>query len=176
MHVSIRTAGTEDAGALAALAARTFHDSFADENAKADMDAYVHEAFSPTRVHVELANPANVFLLALTEGSDELIGYAKLRTGEADPCVSGPSPVELHRLYVDQPAIGMGVGAALMEASLKAARACGHETLWLGVWEENPRAIAFYERWGFTCVGTHIFRLGSDDQIDLVMERPVELV
>jgi len=169
----LRSAHLDDAALLAALAEQTFRDSFADENAQEDMDAYVQSAFSPARIQIELANPANVFLLASAE--DRLIGYAKLRVGTTDPSVRGASPVELHRLYVDQSAIGTGVGAALMEASLNAARAGGHQTLWLGVWEQNPRAIAFYERWGFTRVGNHVFRLGSDDQIDLVMERPVDL-
>ena len=60
-----------------------------------------------------------------------------------------------------------------MRASLEAARDAGHRTLWLGVWERNVRAIAFYERWGFATVGEHLFRLGSNDQRDLIMARPV---
>lgn len=60
-----------------------------------------------------------------------------------------------------------------MRTTLETAAASGYRTLWLGVWERNPRAIAFYERWGFATVGSHVFRLGSDDQTDLIMERPV---
>jgi len=65
------------------------------------------------------------------------------------------------------------VGAALMRASLDAARLSGHRTLWLGVWERNTRAISFYEQWQFATVGEHKFRLGSDNQTDLIMARPV---
>jgi ribosomal protein S18 acetylase RimI-like enzyme len=82
-------------------------------------------------------------------------------------------PVELRRLYVDRSAIGHGVGAALMRASLEAARSAGRRTLWLGVWERNARAISFYERWQFETVGNHEFQLGSDNQTDLLMARPV---
>lgn len=99
--------------------------------------------------------------------------YAKLRTGTTDPSVTGSGPVELQRLYVDRSAIGYGVGAALMRASLDAARLAGHRTIWLGVWELNARAISFYERWQFQTVGDHKFRLGSDHQTDLIMVRPV---
>ena len=60
-----------------------------------------------------------------------------------------------------------------MRASLDAARSAGHRTIWLGVWERNARAISFYERWVFEKVGDHVFRLGSDDQTDLIMARPV---
>jgi ribosomal protein S18 acetylase RimI-like enzyme len=74
---------------------------------------------------------------------------------------------------VDQAAVGSGIGAALMRAVLDAARRNGRKTLWLGVWERNARAIAFYERWGFEVVGEHVFRLGSDEQTDLIMERAV---
>jgi GNAT superfamily N-acetyltransferase len=83
------------------------------------------------------------------------------------------APVELQRFYADRSAIGHGVGAALMRASLDAARSAGHRTLWLGVWERNARAISFYERWQFETVGDHKFRLGSDLQTDLIMARPV---
>ena len=169
----IRTATPADAEPLAALAERTFRDTFANDNSAGDMEAYVRDSFSLDRVRAELADGANTFLLAFVDGVEEPTGYAKLRTGTTDPSVTGPDPVELQRLYVDRSAIGHGVEAALMRASLEAARSAGHRTLWLGVWERNVRAISFYEKWGFETVGDHVFRLGSDDQRDLIMERPV---
>ena len=169
----IRLATTADAEPLAALAERTFQDTFADDNAVGDMEAYVRDSFSLDQVRAELADDTNTFLLAFVDDVERPTGYAKLRTGTADPSVTGPDPVELERLYVDRSAIGHGVGAALMRASLNAARSAGHRTLWLGVWEQNARAISFYERWAFETVGDHVFRLGSDDQTDLIMERPV---
>lgn len=169
----IRTATPADAEPLAALAEQTFRDTFADDNSASDLEAYVRDSFSLDRVRAELADGANTFLLAFVDGAEQPTGYAKLRTGTTDPSVTGPDPVELERLYVDRSAIRRGVGAALMRASLAAARSAGHRTLWLGVWEHNARAISFYERWGFEAVGDHVFRLGSDDQRDLIMERPV---
>jgi ribosomal protein S18 acetylase RimI-like enzyme len=169
----IRFATLNDAELLAELAERTFRDTFADDNSEDDMNAYVNDSFALNRVQDELADGANKFLLAFMDAAGQPIGYAKLRTGTADPSVAGPDPVELERLYVDSDAIGHGVGAALMETSLDAARSMGYRTLWLGVWERNARAISFYERWGFLTVGDHVFRLGSDNQRDLIMERSV---
>lgn len=169
----IHLATAADAEPLAALAERTFRDTFADDNAVGDMEAYVRDSFSLDQVRAELADDTNTFLLAFVDDVERPTGYAKLRTGTADPSVTGPDPVELERLYVDRSAIGHGVGAALMRASLDAARSAGHRTLWLGVWERNERAISFYEKWGFETVGDHVFKLGSDDQRDLIMERPV---
>ena len=169
----IRTATPADADALAALAERTFRDTFAKDNSADDMDAYVRDSFSLDRIRAELADDVNIFLLAFVDGAEQPAGYAKLRTGTTDPSVTGPDPVELQRIYVDRSVIGHGVGAALMRASLEAARAAGHRTLWLGVWERNAPAISFYERWNFETVGDHVFRLGSNDQTDLIMARPV---
>ncbi|HYE95162.1 MAG TPA: GNAT family N-acetyltransferase, partial [Rubricoccaceae bacterium] len=169
----IRPATPADAETLAALAERTFRDTFAADNTADDMEAYVRDAFGLDRVRAELEDAANTFLLAFVNGGEQTVGYAKLRTGATDPSVTGPAPVELERLYVDRGALGHGVGAALLRASLDAARSAGHRTLWLGVWERNARAISFYERWGFETVGDHVFRLGSADQRDLIMERPV---
>jgi ribosomal protein S18 acetylase RimI-like enzyme len=169
----IRTATPADAEPLAALAERTFRDTFAEDNSTADIEAYVRDSFSLDRVRAELADDANTFLLAFTDGEGQPDGYTKLRTGTMDPNVTGSNPVELQRLYVDRRAIGHRVGATLMRASLDAARSAGHGTIWLGVWERNARAISFYARWQFETVGDHEFQLGSDHQTDLIMARPV---
>lgn len=137
------------------------------------MEAYVPDYGLTDRVRAELADGANTFLLAFAGGMEHPTGYAKMRTGTTDPSVTGPDPVELERLYVDKSVLGHGVGAALMRASLDAAQSEGHQTLWLGVWERNVRAISFYEKWGCKTGGDHVFKLGSDDQRDLIMERPV---
>ena len=137
------------------------------------MDAYVRDSFSLDRVPAELADDVNTFLLAFMDGEALPDGYAKLRNGTTDPSVSGAEPVELQRLYVDRSAMGQGVGAALMRASLDAVGSAGRRTLWLGVWERNARANSFYERWQFETVGEHVFRLVSDHQVDLIMARPV---
>lgn len=170
---TIRPGTLADAEPLARLAEQTFRDTFAADNAPDDMDAYVRDALSLDAHRTELSDDANTFLVAFTAGAESPAGYAKLRTGTTDPSVSGPDPVELERLYVDRRTIGHGLGAALMQACLDTAGAAGFGTLWLGVWERNARAIAFYERWGFETVGTHVFRLGSDDQTDLIMARPL---
>jgi len=87
--------------------------------------------------------------------------------------VRGPAPLELKRLYVARAWHGHGVAQALMDAALTAARAHGAQTLWLGVWERNARAAAFYRKYGFTRVGEHTFVLGTDPQTDWVLARPL---
>lgn len=185
----VRPATPADAEALAALAERTFRDTFAYQNTPEDMEAYLRGNFTLRHVRDELADPANTFLLVFVgdapppsgartgagTGALQPAGYAKLRTGEVDPAVTGPDPIELHRLYVDRGALGHGLGAALMRACLDAARTMGHRTLWLGVWDRNARGIAFYEKWGFTTVGEHDFLLGADRQNDFIMERAVSV-
>lgn len=172
-RLNIRPATLADAEPLAALAERSFRDTFAADNSPEDVEAYCRDAFSFLRVRAELEDPASTFLLAFRGEMSQPIGYARLRTGNVHPAVTGPAPIELHRLYVDRGAIGGGVGAALMRANLDAARSGGYATLWLGVWEHNARALAFYRKWGFEAVGNRVFRLGSDDQTDFVMARPV---
>ncbi len=171
-QLHIQPANLSAAQQLAQFAEQAFRDAFADDSSPDDMETYIRESFSLSRIQSELADEANRFFVAVSP-DDALVGYAKLRAGTLDPSVSGSNPIELERIYVGQSAIGCGVGAALMQASLTAARLDGYRTLWLGVWERNHRAIAFYKRWGFEVVGDHVFRLGSEDQTDLVMERPV---
>ena len=167
--LTIRRASAADAAALAELGRRTFGETFAADNRPEDMEAYTAAAFALERVAAELADPLAVWLVA--EVGHAPVGYAKLYAGEAPEEVRGEGPVELVRLYVAREWLGRGAGAALMGACLEEARRGGHKTLWLGVWERNARARAFYRKWGFRDVGSHVFRLGSDAQTDVLMER-----
>lgn len=169
--VTIRRASSDDAGLLAELGARTFRDTFAADNSPEDMAAYLASSFNPAQQTAELADTASTFFIAEVGGA--AAGYAMLRVGEAEECVEGLKPVELVRLYVSVEWLGRGVGEALMRACVDEARRAGHETLWLGVWERNGRAQAFYRKWNFRAVGRHVFQLGSDAQTDILMERAV---
>ncbi|HEU4712954.1 MAG TPA: GNAT family N-acetyltransferase [Pyrinomonadaceae bacterium] len=171
VHVTIRRAETTDAELLADLGRRTFEETFSVDNTRDNMDAYVASAFSVAQQTAELTDPASVFLIAEVDGV--ATGYAKLRAGELADGVEGARPIELVRLYVLREWLGRGVGEALMRACLDHARGAGYETIWLGVWERNARAQAFYRKWEFRAVGEHIFQLGSDPQRDIVMERSI---
>jgi ribosomal protein S18 acetylase RimI-like enzyme len=118
-----------------------------------------------------LEDPACTVFLA--ERGDELAGYAMMRDSRAPDPVGDVSAIEIARLYAGRCWIGAGVGARLMRRCLAEAAARERRTIWLGVWERNARAIAFYARWGFTKVGTQPFLLGSDLQTDDIMARRV---
>lgn len=168
----IRRATSRDAARLSEFAYAAFHDTFAADNRAEDMAAYSREAFGEAVQRREIEDPAVSMLLAERDG--ELTGYAMLRRGAPEPGVPGENPIELARLYAGQRWIGAGIGAALMQRCLADARAGGHDTIWLGVWERNHRAMAFYHRFGFADVGSHAFQLGSDRQTDRLMARRVE--
>jgi len=167
--VTIRRGTVEDAGLLSELAARTFSETFAADNTPEDLAEYIATSFNIARLTSELEDPASNFLIAEVDGN--AAGYARLHDGEPEKCIEGANPVELVRLYVLREWLGRGVGEQLMRACLDAARRAGHETVWLGVWERNARAQAFYRKWNFRTVGEHVFPLGSDLQRDIVMER-----
>ena len=154
----------------------TFGETFDGENTPENMVRYVSEAFTPERQAAEIADHAGTVLLAerpASSGDMELVGYVHLLSGPAPAAVQGPAPLELKRLYVARTWHGQGVAQALVEAAFEAARARGAQTLWLGVWELNPRAIAFYVKYGFTRVGEHTFLLGADPQTDWVLALPL---
>ena len=167
--VTIRLGTLEDAALLAELGARTFSDTFAADNTPEDLAVYLAANFNVAEQTAELEDPGSTFLIAEVDG--RAAGYAKLRDGEPEQGVAGANPIELVRLYVSREWLGRGIGEQLMRACIDAAQHAGHETLWLGVWERNARAQAFYRKWNFRTVGEHMFELGSDLQRDLVMER-----
>lgn len=168
---TIRRAVPADAELLADLASRTFRDTFAADNPPEDMAVYVAESFGTAQQLAEITSADVVTLLALC---GELIAFAQLRHGPPPACVTAARPIEVQRFYVDHAWHGRGVAGQLMQAVLREAAAAGATNIWLGVWERNPRAIAFYRKCGFVDVGAHEFRLGTDIQTDRVMVRSLE--
>lgn len=173
VHPIIRQATAADAERLNELAARTFWDTFAPYNRPEDMQAYMSATFTVPQMAAEIADPRATFFIAEVAG--EFAGYAKLYAAAVPPCVTGARPVELARLYVGQDYLGKGIGPMLMQACLDAARRGGYETIFLGVWEHNERAKAFYHKCGFRVVGEHEFILGADRQTDWWMERAIDI-
>jgi ribosomal protein S18 acetylase RimI-like enzyme len=171
LAITIRRATADDNWLLAEIGARAFGDTFGPDNTPENMAAYLAGAFSPERQAAELAEAGSLFLIAEADG--QTAGYARLREGGPEAVTAGRHPIELVRLYALKDFIGRGVGAALMAACLAQAARRGGDTLWLDVWEHNPRARAFYARWGFAEIGTQTFRLGDDVQTDILMARPV---
>lgn len=169
--LAVRVATVADAARVAELARRTFVETFGAQNSAANMAAYVAATFGERLQAAELQDPRLITLLGDLEGVP--VAYAQLRAGDAPACVTGIAPIELARFYVDSSWHGRGVAAQLMHAVVGTAAAQGARTLWLGVWEHNHRAIAFYRRHGFHDVGAHPFVLGDDVQTDRLMQRPV---
>jgi ribosomal protein S18 acetylase RimI-like enzyme len=167
--ISIRQASTTDAELLASLGARTFSDTFAADNTAENMAEYLGASFNAATQEAELSSPGTIVKLAEIDGA--AVGYSMLGTGKNPDEITGENPIELVRLYVSNDFIGKGVGAALMKDCIEQARNLGYQTIWLGVWEHNHRAQAFYRKWKFVAVGTHIFQLGDDAQTDLLMQR-----
>ena len=172
-QIHLRDATAADNHLLAEMGAQTFSDTFAQDNNPEDMAAYLAASFSPEKQAEELADPASTFLIA--ESQEEVVGYARLVYGPAPPVVRARNPVEIARFYSIKEWIGKGVGPRLMQACLSKAEMHGCDVIWLDVWELNPRAIAFYRKWGFAIVGAQSFQLGDDLQSDLLMARPVSL-
>jgi diamine N-acetyltransferase len=170
-NLIVRRGNPDDAGLLAELGARTFSDTFAVDNTPENMAAYLVSAFSREQQAAELADPHCSFKIAEAEGV--AVGYAMLRSGNVLNSITGDNAIELVRLYVSRDSLGNGVGAALMQACIGEAKRRGYQTLWLGVWEHNHRAQAFYRKWNFHEVGTHVFQLGDDPQTDILMQRSI---
>jgi len=166
--MNIRYADNDDASVLAELGRKTFYDSFIDFNTEQDMDAYLSEHYSQEIQLSEIQDPETVILIAEQDGVP--VGYAQLKGRSNGDGVAGTNPMELQRIYSIREYIGKGVGSALMKESIREGKERGFNSLWLGVWEKNERAIKFYEKWGFKKVGEHVFMLGQDIQNDITME------
>ena len=169
--VLFRRACAPDASALAELGLRTFLETFAAQNRPEDIRAYVTRAYGEEQQLRELEDPSCTVLVG--EVQDVAVAYALLRRAFSPACVISELPIEISRFYVSKELHGFGVAQDLMVLAIKTVRDLGGRAAWLGVWEKNARAIAFYRKCGFTVVGSQPFLLGTDLQTDLVMAQDV---
>jgi ribosomal protein S18 acetylase RimI-like enzyme len=170
MPITVRTATLADRATLTDFGRRMFEEAFAAQNTPGNMRAYLDEAFNEPRQTAELSDPARVTFFAEQDGM--LVGYAQVHRRDAPDVAGVTGGLELVRLYVDRSAHGRGVAQELMRAVESIARQQG-QPIWLGVWEHNPRAIAFYRKCGFSIVGSQHFKLGEDLQTDHVMVKVI---
>jgi diamine N-acetyltransferase len=171
--IAIRRGVETDAADLAELASRTFRETFAGDNRPDDLALYLAQAYGVAQQRAELADPGISTLLVEVDG--QLAAYAQLRSSRAPECVTGESPLELWRFYVDRPWQGRGIAQVLMARVQSEAHQRGGRTLWLGVWERNERGKAFYRKVGFSDAGSHVFMVGTDAQTDRILVQPVPL-
>lgn len=169
--MEIRLAVPADATTLAALQESTFRFAFAADNDPADLDLHCRTQYSPALQEAEIRDPQLITLVCAEHG--QLVGFAQLRAGPVSGDHTATPAIEIKRFYLDAAWHGRGLAQQLMEQVFQQARAAGMTQIWLGVWERNPRAIRFYEKFGFAACGEHIFMVGTDPQRDLVLKRSV---
>lgn len=166
--MKIRKVNAGDIQRLQQIGKQTFAETFASENSEEDMREYLENGFSVEKLAAELADENAEFYFA--EDSGKVIGYLKLNTGQSQTEIRGANALEIERIYVLQEFHGKKVGQLLYDKALECAKAKKVDYVWLGVWEQNPRAIRFYEKNGFIAFDKHIFKLGNDEQTDIMMK------
>ncbi len=167
--MNIRRATLSEVKELQQISRETFYDTFSAANSKEDMEKYLRERLSLEVLSAELENSNSEFYFA--EQDNKIIGYLKVNFGDAQTEKQEANALEIERIYVLKDFHGKHVGQLLYQKALGIAKEKNVAYVWLGVWEENHRAVAFYKKNGFTVFDKHTFTLGNDEQIDLMMKR-----
>ena len=168
MAILLKKASIEDLAELQLLSRETFFEAFAAQNTAENMAHYLAEGFSLEKLDAELHNPESEFYFALN--GEEIIGYLKVNIGQAQTELQDHKALEIERIYVLKAFHGQRVGQLLLKKAIELAKQKEATYLWLGVWEENPRAIRFYEKNGFVPFGSHLFKMGNEAQRDILMK------
>jgi len=167
-EIEIKKIGVPDIEQLQVIGRQTFFETFADGNTEENMQKYLEEGFTVDKLTSELTNPNSEFYFALFD--TKVIGYLKINFGQAQTELKDKKALEIERIYVLKKFHGKKVGQILYDTAFKIAKQTGANYLWLGVWEKNPRAINFYKKNGFVEFDKHIFKLGDDEQTDIMMK------
>jgi len=167
--IEIKRVTIDDIEQLQRIGRQTFNETFAASNPAANMAKYLEEGFSAEKLSNELNTPGSEFYFAVLENN--VIGYLKVNSGNSQTELKNENALEIERIYVLQEYHGKKVGQVLYEKAIQLAHEKNAAYVWLGVWEENPRAISFYQKNGFVEFDKHIFKLGEDEQTDIMMKK-----
>lgn len=167
-NITIQKVTLNDVNQLQKIGKLTFSETFSGDNSEEDMKKYLDENFSIEKLTDELNNKNSEFYFAKLE--DSVIGYLKLNFGESQTELKDNKALEIERIYVPKEYHGQSVGQILYEKAIQVAKQKDADYVWLGVWEENLRALSFYKKNGFVEFDKHIFKLGNDEQTDIMMK------
>jgi len=167
-NIQIKEISLNDIDQLQKIGRQTFQETFSESNSEENMKNYLEEGFSSEKLTKELTNKDSQFYFATLE--NEVIGYLKVNFGESQTELKGEKSLEIERIYVSKEFHGKKVGQLLYEKAIQIAKDKNVDYVWLGVWEENLRAISFYTKNGFIEFDKHIFKLGNDEQTDIMMK------
>lgn len=165
----IRACTLADLEALQAISRQAFDETFGPYNKKEHMDQHLATAYTIEKLTNELENPNSYFYFIYDQ--DELAGYLKLNAGDAQTEPFDETHLEIERIYILNPYQKRGLGGKLYQQAVDIAESLGCQYIWLGVWEKNDNALAFYHKIGFEKIGAHTFYMGDDPQTDYVMKK-----
>ena len=168
--ISIVPVKRDDLAKLQTISRSTFAQTFDEHNNPEDMQAYLDASFSAEKLLAELNNINSAFYFAMEKNSNKIVGYLKVNTGDAQTEKNDLNAFEIERIYVDKAYFGKKVGQLLFDKAIEIANSKKVSYVWLGVWEENHRALAFYTKNGFKAFDKHLFKLGNDVQTDIMMK------
>ncbi|WP_126970896.1 GNAT family N-acetyltransferase [Gynurincola endophyticus] len=168
-EIIVKEANPKDITILQQIGRDTFFETFSSTNSAEDMKKYLAESFSTEKLLSELNHPDSLFFIAWHDQVS--VGYLKLNTGQAQTELQDDTAIEIERIYVKKEYHGLKVGQILYEKAFETAHHLQKSYLWLAVWEENHRAVAFYQKNGFVAFDQHIFKLGSSEQTDIMMKK-----
>ena len=169
--MKIRKLNITDVENLQKISITTFRETFEEVNTEEDMQKYLDENLSIEKLKSELENSNSEFYFA--ENDNQILGYLKINFGNAQTENQGNEALEIERIYVLKEFFPLKIGQILFEKSIEIAQEKNMKFIWLGVWEENKRAIRFYEKNVFKIFGKHDFVLGEDVQTDLLMKMKI---
>lgn len=169
--IAIKKATIEDLETLQLISEKTFTETFAAVNTPENLANYIEQSFNSEQLSMEINNQNSQFFLAFS--ASEPVGYLKINFGDAQTETVTKNAIEIHRIYVLQAFHGKKVGQLFLDQVIAVAQQMAVDSIWLGVWEENHRALQFYTKNGFVAFDKHIFTLGDDVQTDLLMQLKV---
>ncbi|MDY0316097.1 MAG: GNAT family N-acetyltransferase [Bacteroidales bacterium] len=169
MTINIKKCNIKDLPKLLEISYETFNEIFKKQNSPENIKAYLERAFNLKQLEKELSNISSQFFFVYL--NNEVAGYLKININDAQSEEMSDESLEIERIYIKRKFQKHGLGMYLLNKAIEIAMEFNKKKIWLGVWEKNENAIAFYEKMGFVQTGSHSFYMGNEEQVDFIMTK-----
>lgn len=169
MTINIRPCQIEQLSLLREISIETYRDTFQESNSEALMQQYLDDALTEDKLSQQLQTEGSYFYLIYLD--EQVAGFLKVNIDAAQSDDVAKDSLEIERFYIRKHFLRNGLGNKLMRFVHGLAQQFNKSALWLGVWEHNVPALAFYQAQGFHKIGEHPFDMAGDIQTDFLLKK-----
>ena len=121
------------------------------------LQEYLDKHYNDLAIKEELENKKNIYHLIYVH--EKAVGFSKIVLNAEHPNIPQKNVTKLDRIYLLKEYHHLKLGYELLKFNVELAKQNKQAGIWLFTWVGNTKAVNFYNRNGFSIIGSHQFKV-----------------